>query len=63
MGNLVLRKVMPNIKVHEAGVLGPTWEGPYWITRVIRPGSYKLEYTNGEAIPRAWNAKNLWKYY
>ena len=37
-GDLVLRKVFP--KDHT--VLGPNWEGPYKIAKVIRPGSYRL---------------------
>ena len=63
LGDLVLRKVTPNTEVRGAGVLGPTWEGPYRIAKIIRPGSYKLQYTSGEDIPRAWNAESLRKYY
>ena len=37
-GDLVLRKVLPNTKEVNAGVLGPNWEGPYGIVEVLRPG-------------------------
>lgn len=59
VGDLVLRKVTPNIEVHGARVMGPTLERPYQIARVIRLRSYMLEYTNSEAIPRVWNAEEI----
>ena len=34
-GDLVLRKVLPNTKEVNAGVLGPNWEGPYTIAEVL----------------------------
>ena len=34
-GNLVLRKALPNTKEVNARVLGPNWEGPYMITKVL----------------------------
>ena len=33
--DLVLRKVLPNTKEVNAGVLGPNWEGPYVIAKVL----------------------------
>ena len=30
-GSLVLRRVFQKTKVQGAGVLGPTWEGPYHV--------------------------------
>ncbi|KAL0660696.1 hypothetical protein Bca4012_097533 [Brassica carinata] len=59
MGNLVLRKVFQNTKEWKAGKLGANWEGPYKIVEVIKPGVYRLETSTGEAIPRAWNSKDL----
>ena len=32
--DLILRKVLPNTKEVNAGVLGPNWEGPYIITKL-----------------------------
>ena len=34
-GNLVLRKVLPNTKEVNVGVLRPNWEGPYVIAEVL----------------------------
>ncbi|GAA0144277.1 hypothetical protein LIER_35900 [Lithospermum erythrorhizon] len=43
--------------------LSPKWEGPYRISKMIGPGTYKLEKLNVDAIPRTWHASNLTKYY
>ena len=41
-GDLVLKKLMPARKNPTHGKLGPNWEGPYIVSRVIRPGNYEL---------------------
>ena len=38
-GDLVLKKLLPVRKNTAHGKLGPNWEGPYIITRVVRPGN------------------------
>ncbi|KAK3010158.1 hypothetical protein RJ639_012422 [Escallonia herrerae] len=43
--------------------LSPNWEGPYKVSKVLRPSAYSLETLSGEAIPRTWNAENLRQYY
>ena len=43
IGDWVLRRVFQNTKEAGAGKLGPNWEGPYKITRVIGQGAYKLQ--------------------
>ncbi|GFS37316.1 hypothetical protein Acr_00g0051350 [Actinidia rufa] len=50
LGDLVLRKVTLSTKESNAGKLGPTWEGPYKVIRVSRPGTYWLEDPNGKAL-------------
>ncbi|GFZ19761.1 hypothetical protein Acr_28g0004660 [Actinidia rufa] len=45
------------------GKLGPTWEGPYKVIKVSRPGTYWLEDPNGKALLHPWNAEHLKKYY
>ena len=62
-GDLVLRKVLPNTKEVNAGILGPNWEGPYSIAEVLRPGTYRLKRINGTVVPRSWNAELLRPYY
>ena len=42
-GDLVLKKLLPARKNPTHGKLGPNWEGPYIITRVVRPGNYELQ--------------------
>ena len=41
-GDLVLKKFLPARKNPAHGKLGPNWEGPYIISRVVRPGNYEL---------------------
>ena len=50
-GDLVLRKVLPNMKEVNAGVLRPNWEGPYSIAEVLRPRTYKLKGLDGTVAP------------
>ena len=40
--NLVLKKLLPARKDPTHGKLGPNWEGPYIVSRIIRPGNYEL---------------------
>ena len=42
LGDLVLKKLLPARKNPAQGKLGPSWEGPYIVTRVIRLGIYEL---------------------
>jgi hypothetical protein len=62
-GSLVLRRVFQNTKVQGAGVLGPTWEGPYRVRRAIHGGTYELEKQEGLVFIHPWNAENLRQYY
>ena len=41
-GDLVLKKLLPARKNSTHGKLGPNWEGPYIVIRVVRPGNYEL---------------------
>ncbi|XP_074301294.1 uncharacterized protein LOC141632669 [Silene latifolia] len=52
-GDLVLRKVFPNIKDKNAGKLAPIWEGPYLIDSIVGQGAYRLQTLDGEMIPRS----------
>lgn len=40
VGDLVLRKVMLATRKPLDGSLGPTWEGPYLVVDIVRPGTY-----------------------
>lgn len=63
VGDLVLRKVMLATRKPSDGSLGPTWEGPYRVIEVIRPGAYRLRDLKGTNLPHPWNAEHLRKYY
>ena len=50
-GDLVLRKVTLYTKEPNDGKLGPTWESPYKVVKVSRPGTYWLKDMNIKALP------------
>ncbi|XP_038678367.1 uncharacterized protein LOC119979809 [Tripterygium wilfordii] len=62
-GDRVLIKVFENTKELNAGKLGPNWEGPYLIDRVLGNGSYNLCRESGEVILHPWNAIHLKLYH
>ena len=62
-GNVVLRKVNLSTKEPNVGKLGPTWEGPYKVVKVSRPGTYWLEDMDRKTLPHNWNSEYLQKYY
>ncbi|XP_077228576.1 uncharacterized protein LOC143861550 [Tasmannia lanceolata] len=61
-GDLVLRRAAVS-QPTKVGKLSPTWEGPYRVKEIIRPGSYKLETLEEHLLLHAWNSKNLRRYY
>ena len=63
VGDWVLRRVFQNTKEAGAGKLGPTWEGPYLITKVVGHGAYKLRTKEGREINNSWNAIHLKQYH
>ena len=63
LGDLVLKKLLPARKNSAHGKLGPSWEGPYIVTRVIRPGNYELQTEKGKILPHTWNAEHLKRFY
>ncbi|XP_077215729.1 uncharacterized protein LOC143850356 [Tasmannia lanceolata] len=48
---------------HNSRKLAPTREGPYRVSRILQPGSYRLESLEGDPIPRTWHISNLKKFY
>ena len=49
-GNLILKKLLPARKDPTHGKLGPNWEGPYIVSRVIHPGNYELQTKEGKTL-------------
>ena len=62
-GDLVLKKLLPARKNQAHGKIRPNWEGPYIVSRVVRPGNYELQTKEGKILPHAWNAKHLKRFY
>ncbi|KAL5576837.1 hypothetical protein UlMin_018536 [Ulmus minor] len=62
-GDWVLRRVFQNTKEAGAGKLGPNWEGPYKITKIVGHGAYKLQARDGRDIHNSWNATHLKLYH
>ena len=57
-GDYVLNKVIQKHNKLEAN-----WHGPYRVTEVVRPGTYRIATLEGEEFKNAWNAEHLRKYY
>ena len=62
-GDLVLKKLLSARKNPAHGKLGPSWEGPYIVTRVIRPGNYEVQTKEGKILPHNWNVERLKCFY
>ena len=56
--DLVLRRAEVS-KPTKKGKLFSNWEGPYRVTEVIRPGTYRLIDLEGHQLVRPWNVQNL----
>ena len=60
VGDLVLYLVQSNKNRHK---LSPPWEGPYIVTEVLRPGTYKLKTIDDEVFVNIWNIEQLCRFY
>jgi hypothetical protein len=60
IGDLVLRRFQDESGPHK---LNSRWEGPFIVKQVTRPGSYRLQYPEGQDVPNSWNIQNLRKFY
>ena len=63
LGDLVLKKLLLARKDPAHGKLGPNWEGPYIVSRIILPGNYKLQIEEGKTLPHLWNVEHLKRLY
>lgn len=63
VGNMVLRKT--DLKKGNAGLgkFMSNWEGPFRVTKLVRPRAYKIAYLNEKALPKLWNIVNFRKFY
>jgi hypothetical protein len=60
VGDLVLRQVLNREGLHK---LSPSWEGPFKVTEICRPGFVRLATTEGEPLPNPWNIEHLHKFF
>jgi hypothetical protein len=60
VGDLVLRMILSGEGRHK---LSPPWEGPFVVTEVTRPVSYRLSQMDGTPIGNSWNIEHLRKFY
>lgn len=58
-----MRNVSLATKNSAEGTLDPTWEEPYELINVCRPGTYQLRGSNGKPLPHPFNADYLKYYY
>ena len=61
--DLVLKKILLIRKDPTHRKLGPNWEGPYVISRIVRPGNYELQTEEGKTLPHSWNVEHLRRFY
>jgi hypothetical protein len=60
VGDLVLRLRQDARGRHK---LTPPWEGSFVVTKVLKPGTYKLANSQGEVYNNAWNIQQLRHFY
>jgi hypothetical protein len=60
VGDLVLHRILTGEGRHK---LSPLWEGPFMVSEVIRPGSYRLTQMDGTKVENSWNIEHLKKFY
>ena len=60
VGDLVLRCIQDETGLHK---LNSRWEGPFIISKVRRPGSYRIIDADGNEVTNSWNIAHLRKFY
>jgi hypothetical protein len=60
VGDLFVRRILNREGVHK---LSPSWEGPFKVTKVCRPGSIRLAMEEGMQLLNPWNIEHLRKFY
>jgi hypothetical protein len=60
VGDLVLRRIQKTDDMHK---LSAPWDGPFIVTKVISPSTYRLLWGNGQGVPNPWNVEHLRRFY
>jgi hypothetical protein len=58
VGELVLRRVQT-----PGGKLTSPWEGPFIVSSVVLPGTYRLQREDGIDVGNPWNIEHLRRFY
>ena len=58
--DLVLRRIQDETGLHK---LNSRWEGPFIVSKVTRPGSYRITDADGNKVPNSWNIEHLRRFY
>jgi hypothetical protein len=56
VGDLVLRRIQKTDDMHK---LSSPWEGPFIVTEVVSPLTYRLQWGDGQGVPNPWNVEHL----
>jgi hypothetical protein len=59
-GNLVLRRIQKTDGMHK---LSAPWEGPFIVTEVISPSTYRFKWGDGQGVPNPWNVEHLRRFH
>jgi hypothetical protein len=43
--------------------LSAPWEGPFIVTEVIIPTTYRLQWGDRKGVPNPWNVEHLRRFY
>ena len=60
IGDTVLCRIQNEEGLHK---LNSRWEGPFIVSKVMRPGSFWLQNQDGEEVPNSWNIEHLQRFY
>jgi hypothetical protein len=60
VGDLILRSIQKTDGMHK---LSAPWEGPFIVTEVISPSTYRLQWGDGQGVPNPWNVEHLRRFY
>jgi hypothetical protein len=60
VGDMVVRRILDDTRLHK---LKSWWEGPSIVHKVIGPGSYHLQYPDGQEVPNSWNIEHLCHFH
>ncbi|CAN6342512.1 unnamed protein product [Urochloa humidicola] len=60
VGDLVLYRIQ---KLTGLRKLKSPWEGPFEVSQVVGPGTYRLKTDDGQDVPNAWHIEHLRKFY